>query len=79
MDELNQISGLKVIPSQANYVMCEVTGNMTSRELAVALLERNVFIKDLSSKVGNGKQYIRLAIRNEEDNAYLIQQLKELL
>lgn len=77
--ELSQIPGIKVIPTQANYVMCELDIGMTSRELAIALLERNVFIKDLSSKVGNGKQYIRLAIRNEEDNEYLIQQLKELL
>ena len=79
LEELAQIPGIKVVPTQANYVMCEITAGMTSRELAIALLERNVYIKDLSSKVGNGRQYIRLAIRNEEDNAYLIKQLKELL
>lgn len=79
LEELNNIPKIKVIPSQANYVMCELDDSITSRELALALLERNVFIKDLSSKVTNGKQYIRLAIRNEEDNAYLIAQLKDLL
>lgn len=78
-EELRQLPGVKVFPSQANYVMCELEGKMTSRALAEALLERNVFIKDLTSKVGNGKQYIRLAVRNEDENKYLIQQLKELL
>lgn len=78
-EELRQLPGVKVFPSQANYVMCELEGKMTSRVLAEALLERNVFIKDLTSKVGNGKQYIRLAVRNEDENKYLIQQLKELL
>lgn len=78
-EELRQLPGVTVFPSQANYVMCELDGTMTSRELAEALLERNVFIKDLTSKVGNGKQYIRLAVRNEEENKYLIEQLKELL
>ena len=77
-EALSHISGIKVIPSQANYVMCELN-SITSRDLAVALLERNVFIKDLSSKIGNGKQYIRLAVRSEEENEYLIKQLKELL
>ena len=77
--DLRQLPGVKVFPSQANYVMCELDGKMTSRALAEALLERNVFIKDLTSKVGNGKQYIRLAVRNEDENKYLIQQLKELL
>lgn len=78
-EDLRQIPGIKVFPSQANYVMCELDGKMTSRELAETLLERNVFIKDLTSKIGNGKQYIRLAVRNEEENKYLINQLKELL
>lgn len=78
-EELRQLPGVTVFPSQANYVMCELDGTMTSRELAEALLERNVFIKDLTSKVGNGKQYIRLAVRDEEENKYLIEQLKELL
>lgn len=78
-EELRQLPGVTVFPSQANYVMCELDGKMTSRELAEALLERNVFIKDLTSKVGNGKQYIRLAVRNEDENKYLIEQLKELL
>ena len=78
-EELRQLPGVKVFPSQANYVMCELNGKMTSRELAEALLERNVFIKDLTSKVGNGKQYIRLAVRNKDENKYLIEQLKELL
>lgn len=78
-EELSHISKIKVLPSQANYVMCELDDSITSRELAVALLERNVFIKDLSSKVGNGKQYIRLAVRSEEENQYLVAQLKELL
>ena len=78
-EELRQLPGVTVFPSQANHVMCELDGTMTSRELAEALLERNVFIKDLTSKVGNGKQYIRLAVRNEEENKYLIEQLKELL
>ncbi len=77
--ELVGICGIKVIPSQANYVMCELEGNITSRNIAEALLEKNIFIKDLTSKVGNGKQYIRLAVRSEEENQYLIMQLKELL
>lgn len=80
VDNLNQIPGIRVIPSQANYVMCELdSSKTTSRQLAVALLEKNVFIKDLTSKVGNGKEYIRLAVRDEKDNQYLVDQLKEML
>lgn len=75
--QLSEISYLRVIPSQANYVMCEVLDGHTSSELSYYLLRKNILIKDLTSKIGNGKQYIRLAVRSEEDNRYLMQFLRE--
>lgn len=72
--ELLNISFLRVIPSQANYFLCEVTDKYISAELTTLLLKRyNILIKDCSHKEAfDGKQYIRLAIRNEEDNDKLI-------
>lgn len=76
-DALSKISYLRPIKSQANYIMCELTGNMTSRELCEKMLVHNVLIKDLSSKVA-GKQYIRIAVRDKADNSVLIEALKSL-
>jgi len=78
---LNQIPGLRVIPSQANYVMVELTGGVTAKELTRKLLVRhNLLIKDLSGKIRReGRQYIRLAVRNESDNAVLLDALKKTL
>ncbi len=79
INELSLISGIRVIPSQANYVMIELVGGKTSREVTKKLLiEHNILIKDLSSKTG-GKQYLRLAVRNTKDNNLLISALKEVL
>ena len=61
--ELSTIKNLKVYPSQANYFMCEVLAGISSEELAGRLLKENILIKDLTGKIHNGKQYIRLAIR----------------
>ena len=79
--ELGKIDKLNVIPSQANYVMCEVLGDINSYELTNILLnDYKLLIKDLSSKKGcKGKSYIRLAVRDEEDNAKLVNALKEVL
>lgn len=75
-----EISFLRVIPSQANYVLCEITKDYTSTELTTILLEDNILIKDLSTKKGfEGKQYVRIAVRDEEDNQMLISALKTLL
>lgn len=77
--ELSKISALRVIPSQANFVMVEIKGKKTARELTFALLKDNLFIKDLSAKIKGTGQFIRLAIRNEIDNSRLIAALKTKL
>ena len=77
---LKELSWLEVYPSQANYVLCKIIDKINSEDLAIKLLdEHNIFIKDLFSKKGfeNG-QYIRLAVRNTEDNDKLIAALKEI-
>ena len=60
-NELEQISGIRVIPSQANYFMIEITNGMTAKELMIKLFKNHyLLIKDLTSKLHDGKQYIKL-------------------
>ena len=79
-EELQAIPFLRVIPSQANYFLCEVTGRYTATELTQTLLQRyNILIKDCGTKSAfAGKQYIRIAIRDRADNANFVEALKEL-
>lgn len=77
---LNELEGIRVIPSQANYFMIEVTNGMTSKELMIRLFKNHyLLIKDLTNKVYDGKQYIRIAIRNNIDNDKMIEALKKEL
>ena len=81
-EELQQIDFLRVIPSQANYFMCELVGDRyTSHELAVKLLtQSNILIKDCSGKSAfDGGEYIRIAVRDRKDNHYLVESLKALM
>lgn len=76
---LKQIPFLRVIPSNANYFLCEVMHGKTAKWVTLELLQRNILIKDCSDKKGfESKEYIRIAIRNEEDNNYLIHKLLQL-
>jgi histidinol-phosphate/aromatic aminotransferase/cobyric acid decarboxylase-like protein len=56
--------------------MCELKDGRESRKIAEELLEKNILIKDLTRKIGNGRQYIRLAVRTEEENEQLVEILK---
>lgn len=80
MDELRKIPFIRVMPSQANYFICEVLPPHTSRGLAKTLLSQySLIIKDCSGKKGMGsKSLIRLAVRDEHDNNALISALKQL-
>ena len=74
--KLCQIEGLKVYPSSANYFMCELVNGRKSEELAAELLEEQILIKDLTGKIANGRQYVRIAVRSRRENEQLAEALK---
>ena len=77
---LREIPYLRVIPSQANYFCMEVTDRFTSAELTERLLaDYEIMVKDCNSKnYLQGRNYIRVSVRDTEDNNQLIRALKEL-
>ena len=79
-NELAKIRGLRVIPSQANFVMVETDKDIIPDELLKKMMiNHNLLLKDLSSKTDGG-HYLRLAVRNTEENDILLNALKaELL
>lgn len=78
--QLRTISLLRVIPSQANYFLVEVLPPFTANTLVLRMLkEHNILMRDCSGKGGfNGKQYMRIAVRDHHDNRKLIEGLRHL-
>lgn len=80
VSKLQELGCIRVIPSQANYLMVELLDDLDAEELKQRmLLEQKVFIKTLSKKIKGKKQYLRIAIRNEADNDMFVQKLTETL
>ena len=79
-ENLRQIRFLRVIPSQANYFLVEVLPPYTAREIILRMLkEHNILMRNCSGKEGfDGKQYMRIAIRDDKDNSRFIAALKEI-
>ena len=76
-EELSKIQGVRPIPSQANYIMVELENGISPLKLLKALLIRHdLLIKELTTKT-NGRNYLRLAVRNREDNSVLLRALKK--
>lgn len=78
--KLNEISFLRVMPSQANYFLCEILPPKNANQLVLTMLKKyNILVRDCSDKQGfDGKQYMRIAVRSHDDNARFLQALKEL-
>ena len=76
-DELAKIPGARVIPSQANFVMVELEKKISPKELLKKLLTKHsLLIKELTTKT-NGRNYLRLAVRDKEDDDRLVAAMKE--
>lgn len=78
--KLREIPFLRVMPSQANYFLCEVLPPFMANEVVIQVLKHyNILTRDCSSKPGlNGRQYMRIAVRDHADNTRLIEALKSL-
>lgn len=76
---LRTIPYLRVMPTQANYFLCEVLPPYTAKEIVINALRRhNILTRDCSIKPGldPNKQYMRIAVRNHGDNNRLVEALK---
>ena len=79
MEELKKIEGIRPIASQANFIMVELDKSISPVALLKKLLiKHKLLIKELTTKT-NGRNYLRLAVRNTEDNDVLLEALKEEL
>ncbi len=76
--QLHSIPFLRVMPSEANYFLCEVLPPYRASSIVVQMLKQfNILTRDCSGKNGLNpdKQYMRIAVRNHEDNMRLVEGL----
>jgi len=76
---LRDIPQIRVIPSEANFFMLEVKGGMGAKKLTQSLLvTHNILVKGLSDEAGgDGRQFIRVAVRDASDDDKLVIALKK--
>ena len=75
--ELNQISGIKVFPSKANFFLIKVDDDKNGDFGIRLLFNHGVYVRDCSDKIGlKGSGYYRLASRSFEENIKIINGMK---
>jgi len=64
--------GLKTYPSKGNFIMVETKINSFSKKLE----EKGILIRDFTKII---KNHYRITVGTEEENKYLIKEVKELI
>lgn len=79
--ELKNIPFIRVMPSQANFFFLEVLPPYKPKQLCAILLKKYDILASacLAKKGIEPNKYMRIAVRNHEDNAKFINALKEVL
>ncbi len=76
--QLRSVPFLRVMPTEANYFLCEVLPPYRASSIVVQMLKQfNILTRDCSGKTGLNpdKQYMRIAVRNHDDNTRLVEGL----
>ena len=77
---LSSFKSIRVFPSEANYLLIELCGISAEELTKNLLINDDILVKDLTQKLGgSGKEFMRIAIRNTEDNDKLIEALRKYL
>ena len=75
--ELRKIEGLNVIHSNANYIMVFLNKEPGAGKVSEILLEQyGILVKDLKEKTG--RESLRIAVRDSEDNDVLLDALRKI-
>ncbi|HBC87950.1 MAG TPA: hypothetical protein DCZ94_13440 [Lentisphaeria bacterium] len=76
---LAKISGLKVYPSAANFLLCEIRkSKLDADKLQKELLKRGFLIRSCSKWQGLGPNFFRLAVLDKDSNELLTSHMKNI-
>lgn len=77
---LGNIGGINVFPSEANFLLCELTGKKikSAADLSRSLLRKNILIRDCSNFRGLNGRFFRVSVKTRQANSRLVTALKDI-
>jgi len=79
LEQIFRFPMLKTYPSSVNYLLVEITSNITAAELKERLVRQQILIRDCATFMGLTPGFFRIAVRTREENSRLVGCLKKIL
>jgi threonine-phosphate decarboxylase len=77
--ELRMVTGLRVVPSQANFVMVEIADIFLLEDIVARLQDQGILVRDCQTFSGVTQATLRFAVRLKRDNQQLVRILKKTM
>jgi threonine-phosphate decarboxylase len=77
--DLRTVPGLRVMPSQANFVMVEIADDLVTEDIVVRLRDEGIVVRNCQTFSGVTQSALRFAVRLKRDNQRLIFILKKIV
>jgi threonine-phosphate decarboxylase len=79
--KLEDLNGIRVFPSQANFLLFQLTGGHTetAHQLYMNLMKGGLLIRNCGNFGGLDKSYFRVAVRIEKENKILVSRINAQL
>ncbi len=78
-EALSAVPGIKVYPSEAPYLLLELSEPLTAQLVADRLARKGILVRDCSNFAYLGDKYIRVAVKDREKNHLLVSELTRLV
>lgn len=79
VESLQKMNNIRVIPGEANFVLCYLQGKMLAPELREKMLDKRIMIRNCASFEGLDEHYFRMSLKAPEANAYCLKVLQDIL
>lgn len=76
---LSALPGIRVYPSEANYLLLELAAPLTAPFVAGRLARSGILVRDCGNFAFLDDRYIRVAVKGREKNELLVKKLAKLL
>lgn len=79
-DGLKKIDGIRVYPTQANFFLIEILGELDSDTFVyLALIRFGVYMRTCSDKIGLGNKFVRVASRSKKENEIILTAIERVV
>lgn len=78
-EALRRIDGVYCYPAAANFILLRLTHGKTASQVADALRERRILVRNAANFTGLDPRFIRIAVKDHRSNVALLDALQEVV